>query len=104
MRCERLTAAGSAAQSLASSPASAPAAASAAAAQPLGLCPLLNASVCHPTVEMSNLGHAILVVAYNPLGWPRREGVRVPLNATQYDSWTVEGGPSVWRYHHLLPV
>ena len=53
---------------------------------------MLNASVCHPTVEMSNLGHAILVVAYNPLGWPRKEGVRVPLNATQYASWTVTGG------------
>ena len=57
----------------------------------LGLCPLLNASVCHPTVEMSNLGHSMVVALYNPLAWPRTEGVRVPINTSDTHSWTVTG-------------
>ena len=58
----------------------------------LGLCAYLNASVCHPTVEMSNLGHAMTVVAYNPLAWPRTEGLRVPVNTSYSSKWTVTGG------------
>lgn len=55
------------------------------------MCPFLNASVCHPTVEMSRLGHSILLAIYNPLGWPRTEGVRVPLHTGFTSSWTVTG-------------
>ncbi len=68
----------------------------------LGLCPLLNASVCHPTVEMSNLGHSMVAVLYNPLAWPRTEGVRIPINTSHSSSWTVTGrspftlGPESW--------
>lgn len=57
----------------------------------LGMCPFLNASVCHPTVEMSRLGHSILLAIYNPLGWPRTEGVRVPLDTGFTSNWTVTG-------------
>lgn len=60
----------------------------------LGLCPLQNASVCHPTVEMSALGHAMVAAFYNPLAWPRTEGVRVPINASHSSSWTVTGTPA----------
>lgn len=59
----------------------------------MGLCHLLNASVCHPTVEMSRLGHSILVAMYNPLGWPRTQGVRVPIDTNFTSNWTVTGAP-----------
>lgn len=59
----------------------------------LGLCPLLNASVCHATVEMSNLGHGMVAALYNPLAWPRAEGVRIPINTSCSSSWTVRGQP-----------
>lgn len=57
----------------------------------LGACGYLNASVCHPTVEMSRAGHNILVAVYNPLAWPRSEGVRVPVNTSFSANWTVTG-------------
>ena len=57
----------------------------------LGMCAFLNASVCHPTVEMSALGHTMVAALYNPLAWPRTEGIRVPLNASSSKSWTVRG-------------
>ena len=57
----------------------------------LGLCAYLNASVCHPTVEMSNLGDPMTVVAYNPLAWARAEGVRVPVNTSFTSEWAVTG-------------
>ncbi len=57
----------------------------------LSHCSYLNASVCHPTVEMSRLGHDILVAIYNPLAWPRSEGVRVPINTSRSANWTVAG-------------
>ena len=55
------------------------------------MCAFLNASVCHPTVEMSALGHTMLAALYNPLAWPRTEGIRVPLDASSSKSWTVRG-------------
>ena len=57
----------------------------------LGMCAFLNASVCHPTVEMSALGHTMVAALYNPLAWPRSEGIRVPLNTSSSKSWTVRG-------------
>lgn len=63
----------------------------------LGMCPFLNASVCHPTMEMSRLGHSIVVAVYNPLAWPRTEGVRVPLDLSFTSQWTV-----VSKHHHPL--
>ena len=65
----------------------------------LGLCPLLNASVCHATVEMSNLGHSMVAALYNPLAWPRTEGVRVPINTSCSSSWTVRGQPHAFQSH-----
>ena len=55
------------------------------------MCAYLNASMCHPTVEMSALGHTMVVALYNPLAWPRTEGIRVPLNTSSSKSWTVRG-------------
>ena len=69
----------------------------------LGLCAYLNASVCHPTVEMSNLGDPMTVVAYNPLAWARVEGVRVPVNTSYTSNWTVTGA-GLWRQHVLGAV
>jgi hypothetical protein len=57
----------------------------------LGECGYLNASVCHATVEMSCLNHSILVTVYNPLAWPRSEGIRVPINTSASHNWTVTG-------------
>ncbi|KAK9903926.1 hypothetical protein WJX75_000663 [Coccomyxa subellipsoidea] len=70
----------------------------------LGMCPFLNASVCHPTVEMSRLGHSILLAIYNPLGWPRTEGVRVPLDTGFTSNWTVTDGDGKEVLSQLVPV
>lgn len=40
---------------------------------------------------MSRLGHSVLVAIYNPLGWPRTEGVRVPISTNFSANWTVTG-------------
>ncbi|BDA45668.1 Lysosomal alpha-mannosidase [Coccomyxa sp. Obi] len=70
----------------------------------LGLCHLLNASVCHPTVEMSRLGHSILVAMYNPLGWPRTQGIRVPIDTNFTSNWTVTDASGQVVESQLLPV
>ena len=44
-----------------------------------------------PSVEMSALGHTMVAALYNPLAWPRSEGIRVPLNTSSSKSWTVRG-------------
>lgn len=74
------------------------------AADRLGHCGYLNASVCHPTVEMSRLGHDILVAVYNPLGWPRSEGVRVPINTSSSINWTVTGACHSQAALHIIPA
>ncbi|KAG6556620.1 hypothetical protein Mapa_001561 [Marchantia paleacea] len=46
------------------------------------LCFLLNVSYCPPTeVDLSG-GKTLVVVAYNPLGWPRDEMIRIPVTST----------------------
>eukprot|EP00884_Botryococcus_braunii_P017884 jgi/Botrbrau1/477/Bobra.110_2s0114.1 len=46
----------------------------------LSHCPLLNASVCAASVAASRAGVPFRVVAYNPLAWPRSQGLRIPLS------------------------
>ena len=58
----------------------------------LSMCPFLNASACAATVEATRNGQGFKVVLYNPLAWPRKELVRVPIS-TAHAYWTVSGGP-----------
>jgi hypothetical protein len=47
----------------------------------LDQCPLLNASICEPTMAASQAHLPFLLVVYNPLAQPRTEFVRVPVIA-----------------------
>lgn len=58
----------------------------------LSMCPFLNASACATTVEATCEGQGFKVVLYNPLAWPRKELVRVPIS-TAHAYWTVSGVP-----------
>lgn len=53
-------------------------------------CNLLNISVCHATVAASAQGRGFSVALYNPLAWPRKEPVRVPLGGNS-TAWAVSG-------------
>lgn len=44
-------------------------------------CGSLNISFCPPTEAVLPLGKSLVVVAYNPLGWRRKEIIRVPVNS-----------------------
>lgn len=56
------------------------------------LCPLLNASICSPTVKLSRQGQDMLVLVYNPVAWRRSAPVRVPVIASEEENvWSVEG-------------
>ena len=46
-------------------------------------CPLLNVSVCNGTDRPppEDKGTALVVLAYNPLAWQRRDVVRVPVRS-----------------------
>ena len=56
------------------------------------MCPFLNASVCGFTVEAWRKGQSFTVALYNPLAWPRRELVRVPITSHSPIDWAVSGG------------
>ncbi|PON89356.1 Glucoamylase [Trema orientale] len=43
-------------------------------------CQLLNISYCPPTEEDIPEGKSLVVVAYNPLGWPHTDIVKIPVN------------------------
>lgn len=58
----------------------------------LSNCPLLNISVCAASVELSQQGKGVIVPVYNPLGWERRELVRVPISLAASKDWAVKGG------------
>ena len=59
----------------------------------LQTCALLNASVCGPSVALTRSGRGLAVAVYNPLGWPRAEGVRVPVSLEAASKWAVTGAP-----------
>ncbi|PWA40843.1 alpha-mannosidase [Artemisia annua] len=44
----------------------------------LSQCPLLNISYC-PSTEKIPSGKSLVIVAYNPLGWNRRDYIRIPV-------------------------
>lgn len=44
-------------------------------------CGNLNISYCPPTEANLPFGKSVVVVAYNPLGWKRKEIIRVPVNS-----------------------
>ncbi|XP_030485943.2 alpha-mannosidase [Cannabis sativa] len=46
----------------------------------LSQCQLLNISYCPPTEEDIPEGKSLVLVAYNPLGWPRTDIVKIPVN------------------------
>lgn len=55
----------------------------------LGQCPLSNISYCPPS-EVNLTGQSLVVIAYNPLGWERKEIVRITVgnqNLEVYDSY-----------------
>lgn len=56
----------------------------------LDQCPLLNASICEPTMAASQAHLPFLLVAYNPLAQARTEYVRVPVVAGPV-AYSVEG-------------
>lgn len=60
------------------------------AALGLRACDWLNVSACHTSVELSERGEGLMVVAYNPLAWGRVAAVRVPLAGD--GAWWVTGG------------
>ncbi|CAD7699264.1 unnamed protein product [Ostreobium quekettii] len=54
-------------------------------------CLLLNASICPTSVLASAKLRNMYVVAYNSLGWPRKETIRVPLSPGAGRAWAVKG-------------
>jgi hypothetical protein len=59
----------------------------------LAFCNQLNVSACEPSVRLSKLGNGFRVIAYNPLGSPRTDAMRVPINPNGRD-WAVTGDAS----------
>jgi len=86
-------------------PAASAAADSGRGAPRLQTCALLNASVCGPSVALTRSGRGLAVAVYNPLGWPRAEGVRVPVSLEAASKWAVTGAPCCQiRRIHLTGV
>lgn len=54
-------------------------------------CPHLNVSVCEISVTSSQKDSDFIIVAYNPLAWPRTSPVRVPIDADDSIIWQVTG-------------
>lgn len=54
-------------------------------------CPQLNVSVCEYSTKMSQRQEAFLVALYNPLAYPTKRPVRVPIVANRSVEWHVEG-------------
>ncbi|KAL5860797.1 hypothetical protein ACOSQ4_002093 [Xanthoceras sorbifolium] len=44
-------------------------------------CPLLNISYCPPSETVISDGKSLVVVVYNPLGWKRKEVIRIPVSS-----------------------
>ena len=54
-------------------------------------CPFLNVSVCEASLQHSVKGEAFLVVVYNPLAWPRKAPIQVPMSDAAKTAWAVKG-------------
>lgn len=54
-------------------------------------CPFLNVSVCEASLKYSLKGEAFLVVVYNPLAWPHKAPVQVPMSYDPKTAWAVKG-------------
>ncbi|KAK1423560.1 hypothetical protein QVD17_18864 [Tagetes erecta] len=46
-------------------------------------CPLLNISYCPPTESIPS-GKSLVIVAYNPLGWNRKDVIRIPVKDANF--------------------
>lgn len=54
-------------------------------------CPLLNISYCPPSeVDLSN-GKNLVIVVYNPLGWTRKDVIRIPVINENVAVWDSSG-------------
>jgi len=67
-------------------------------------CFLLNISTCAPTVELSRVGAAIFLVAYNPLAWSRETPIRVPVSTGNTCHWKVSGPEGEDIPSQLVPI
>lgn len=66
-------------------------------------CPLLNVSVCNATESLPAAGEgAVVVVIYNPLAWPRKEVVRVPVQTIHVEVLHDSCEPAVSQVQNLL--
>ena len=54
-------------------------------------CPFLNVSVCEASLKYSLKEEAFLVVVYNPLAWPRKAPVQVPMTDKNKAAWAIKG-------------
>lgn len=54
-------------------------------------CPFLNVSVCEASLKYSLKEEAFLVVVYNPLAWPTKAPVQVPMDYSNKAAWAVKG-------------
>ncbi|CAI9094984.1 OLC1v1030831C1 [Oldenlandia corymbosa var. corymbosa] len=54
-------------------------------------CPLLNISYCPPSEANLSGGKSLVVVAYNPLGWKRKEVIRIPVSSEDLVVWDSDG-------------
>ncbi|XP_062083534.1 uncharacterized protein LOC133789837 [Humulus lupulus] len=50
-------------------------------------CQLFNISYCPPTEEDIPEGKSLVVVAYNPFGWPRTDIVKIPVDVPIQQSY-----------------
>jgi alpha-mannosidase len=67
-------------------------------------CFLLNISTCAPTVDLSRVGAAIFLVAYNPLAWSRETPIRVPVSTGSTCHWKVFGPEGDEIPSQLVPI
>ena len=61
-------------------------------------------SACERSVKLSQKPEPFLVVAYNPLAWPRKAAIRVPIASNDSTSWAVKGEqpPSNFDRHPFI--
>ncbi|GJP55162.1 hypothetical protein CLOM_g14142 [Closterium sp. NIES-68] len=59
----------------------------------LKMCPLLNLSHCPPSESALQQGQTLVVVAINPLAWPRSEVIRFPVSSPNLLVTDASGSP-----------
>ncbi|KAK9842267.1 hypothetical protein WJX81_003590 [Elliptochloris bilobata] len=65
---------------------------------------LLTAALAERVVALTRAGRGLGVTIYNPLAWPRTEGVRVPVSLETVDDWALTDDTGAPVSAQLLPA